>query len=79
MKVYMDMNANEIVSEDVAHARMRASIDGEDLMNHIFNHVSWSTLREHMKDDGFIDDIIDDLGDSWFDERFEEYDLIESE
>ena len=73
MKIYMDMNHNEIVSEDVAHARMRASIEGEDIMNHIFNHVSWGELREHI-DENFVLDVIDRLS-----ERFEEYDLIESE
>ena len=78
MKVYMDRNTNEIVSEDVAHARMRASIEGEDIMNHIFNHVSWDELREHI-DENFVLDVIDRLSDDWFDERFEEYDLIESE
>lgn len=79
MRVYMDMNHNEIVSEDVAHDRMRASIEGEDIMNHIYNHVSWDELRRHMKDDDFVIDLIDRLSNEWFGERFEEYDLIESE
>lgn len=78
MKVYMDMNKNEIVSEDVARSRMRASVDGDDLMNHIFNNVSWGELIKHIDHD-FVMELVDRLSDDWFDERFEEYDLIESE
>ena len=78
MKVYMDMNLNEMVSEDVARSRMRASIEGDDIMNHIFNNVSWSELCKHIDND-FVMDLVDRLSDDWFDERFEEYDLIESE
>ena len=78
MRVYMDTNRNEIVSEDVAHARMRASIEDEDIMNYIFNHVSWDELREHI-DENFVFDVIDELSNDWFDESFEGYDLIESE
>lgn len=78
MRIYMDMNHNEIVTEDVARSRMRASIEGDDIMNHIFNNVSWNELREHIDND-FVMELVDRLSDDWFDERFEEYDLIESE
>ena len=79
MKVYMDLNANEIVSEDVARSRISASVDSDDIMSYIYHHVSWDELREHLVHDDFIDNIIDDISDSWFGDRFEEYDLIESE
>ena len=78
MKVYMDMNTNEMVSEDIARSRMRASIEGDDIMNHIFNNVNWSELRNHIDND-FVMDLVDRLSDDWFGDRFEEYDLIESE
>ena len=79
MRVYMDMNANEIVSEDVARSRINASVDGDAIMYYIYHNVRWSELREHLADDDFINDIISNISDSWFDDRFEEYDLIESE
>ena len=78
MKVYMDRENNEIVSEDVARSRMYASIEDEDIMNYIFNNLSWSELREYI-DESFILDVVDGLSNDWFDERFDEYDLIESE
>ena len=79
MRVYMDTEANEIVSENVARSRINASVDSDDIMHYIYKYVGWNELREHLADDGFINDIIDKVGDNWFGDRFEEYDLIESE
>ena len=79
MKVYMDMNCNEMVTEDVAHARMADAVEGESIMYHLYYAVGWDELRKHLVDDGFITEIIKKLSKEGFDERFEEYDLIESE
>lgn len=79
MRVYMDMNANEIVSEEVARSRMKASVDGSDIMYYLYHHVSWTELQKHLVGDDFINDMIDKITDGWFDDRFEEYDFIESE
>ena len=69
MKVYMDMNSNEIVSEEVARSRMCASITGDEIMHYIFDDVGWDELRKHLDDD-FVIGLFNNLSNDWFSESF---------
>lgn len=77
MKVYMDMNSNEIVTEDVAYSRFDNDVEDYEIMS-VISNLSWDELRPHL-DHNFIEILYDRYREDNFESRFEEYDLIESE
>lgn len=77
MRVYMDLNTNEIVTEDVARARYNNDIEGYEMMNFV-SDLSWDELVRHLDPD-FVNELYDKYCDENFASRFDEYDLIESE
>lgn len=78
MRVYMDVNTNEIVTEEVARSRIRKDIDSDEIMSYIWNNIDWSDIRAHL-DNGFVTSVVDRIVDEWFNENFDGYDVIESE
>ena len=77
MKVYMDLNANEIVVDDVAYSRFDEDVRGYELMSVVAN-LSWDELQPHL-DHNFIERLYEKYREENFESRFEEYELIESE
>lgn len=77
MKVYMDTAMNEIVTEDVAIQRLNNDMEDYE-MEGIVSNIPWHELRQHLDAD-YIVELYDKYREETFDDRFEEYEFIESE
>lgn len=77
MKVYMDMNQNEVVTEEVAYSRFDNDIQDYEIMS-MLSSLSWDEVRPYL-DHNFIERLYDRYREENFESRFAEYDFIESE